>query len=1024
MRSGNRFGYDAPRSAPAQAPSEPTRARQPNSATRLAALASLVDELGAQIDAIEGASRRGAIKRGIEQAATAPREPVSASREAASTRPARQPNDAERLANIEARLASISQHLTGPQKEASARPTVPPARSRSADSTPASQALDELQAAIAEISARQHTIDRDEGRGLPTVDTIALEDAIANLRDDIVAIGRRVGLDQRRGAESFDVVRDNLAEIRQAIELTAREATLASMESGYGHIVERLDEIVRRVPERDRIDDIAREIARLAAIAERPAVSLAVEAELDDIRDAIASFSTARPAADAHEIAELRKAIDALASRSPQPIDLTPVEQEIAAIRREIGSLGKSIDPALLARLEDQVTAIRGAIDRSPSPETGLPAAALTRLEDRLDALAGRFDALVDLPGLKARHSTDAIDLLRNEIGALRRDIVAREPIRLDSIEEQMRGLMRRLDDTTSRDDNHGFAQLEAQVGALAAQFSEARPSPGALSKVEQNLDRLEALLGDTRRETVEAARNAARLTVQEFAGAMPAADESLIGALRDDLRALQAAAQRSDRKTHDTLEAVHDTLAKVVDRIAEIEGNSDALATTRPPTAGRTDRQASIGIDPIEDYRPLAPGSGKPKPSTERPPVRDSSANAGGDRKADFIAAARRAAQAAQAETALARMEEEAAQEDDRPGALARIGQAFRARRRPLVLAIAAIVLALGAVQLGPTISEQIAKATNTPAALDPVPTGSVAPKPMRDVTPAPAPALVPQPAASTSTPLVAPAGNGDTPLAFQPADPITDYIAALPTAPSPSTFATPGQAAKTLDIGIVQAAAAKGDGVAAFELAKRFADGDGVPRDAARAANWYERAAKAGLAIAQYRLGSLHEHGEGVKLDRAIAQDWYEQASAAGNARATHNLAVLISEGANGAPDFAKAAALFAIAADLGVADSQYNLGVLYARGLGVSVDLIQSYTWFALAAQQGDQDAGKRRDEVAKALTPDNLAKARAAVQAFRPKPLDAVANSEPTPKPEWLTAAGQTTMLAPAASGSKG
>ena len=51
-----------------------------------------------------------------------------------------------------------------------------------------------------------------------------------------------------------------------------------------------------------------------------------------------------------------------------------------------------------------------------------------------------------------------------------------------------------------------------------------------------------------------------------------------------------------------------------------------------------------------------------------------------------------------------------------------------------------------------------------------------------------------------------------------------------------------------------------------------------------------------------------------------------------------------------------------------DRGVADSQYNLGILYARGIGVDQNLAESYKWFSLAAQQGDQDAAKKRDDVA--------------------------------------------------------
>jgi localization factor PodJL len=101
-------------------------------------------------------------------------------------------------------------------------------------------------------------------------------------------------------------------------------------------------------------------------------------------------------------------------------------------------------------------------------------------------------------------------------------------------------------------------------------------------------------------------------------------------------------------------------------------------------------------------------------------------------------------------------------------------------------------------------------------------------------------------------------------------------------------------------------------------------------------------------------------------------------------------------MSEGADGPPDAEKALQWFLAAGDYGVRDSQYNLGVIYARGLGTAQNLQASYKWFAIAASQGDTDAGARRDEVAKLLNGDDLAKARAAVQAWHAKPPLAEAN----------------------------
>ena len=77
---------------------------------------------------------------------------------------------------------------------------------------------------------------------------------------------------------------------------------------------------------------------------------------------------------------------------------------------------------------------------------------------------------------------------------------------------------------------------------------------------------------------------------------------------------------------------------------------------------------------------------------------------------------------------------------------------------------------------------------------------------------------------------------------------------------------------------------------------------------------------------------------------------------------------MAVLYAEGIDGKPDYKTAAEWFRRAADYGVADSQYNLAILYARGIGVDQNILESYKWLALAALQGDNDAAKKRDEIA--------------------------------------------------------
>jgi localization factor PodJL len=397
-------------------------------------------------------------------------------------------------------------------------------------------------------------------------------------------------------------------------------------------------------------------------------------------------------------------------------------------------------------------------------------------------------------------------------------------------------------------------------------------------------------------------------------------------------------------------------------------------------------------------------------------------------DRRADFIAAARRAAYAAVAEAGAA---EDAMPEPKQEGAFARIGQAIRNRRKPLLLAAAAIVIAIGAIHL---FGGRSGDGANLARLILPTPPAVAAGDEAAGARAAPAkPALAaanPIPALDQAA-LVAPPADARTAMALAAesvggrfGDAFAAAASAVPSKAAGASAADAGPASPTLlataaeapdaaatstppPIGSdkLRAAAAASDPAALFEVGTRFAEGRGVAQSLASAAEWYERAAKAGLAVAQYRLGSLYERGQGVGKDLGKAVEWYQRAADQGNVGAMHNLAVLMSEGVDGAPDHEKALEWFLAAGSYGLKDSQYNLGVIYARGLGPGQDLVESYKWFAVAAAQGDTDAAGRRDEVAALLDADQLAKARALVQAWRAKPPLPEANSVKVPDGGW-------------------
>jgi localization factor PodJL len=341
--------------------------------------------------------------------------------------------------------------------------------------------------------------------------------------------------------------------------------------------------------------------------------------------------------------------------------------------------------------------------------------------------------------------------------------------------------------------------------------------------------------------------------------------------------------------------------------------------------------------------------------------------------------------------------------------------------RRRPLLLGLAAIVLALGTLQAVnglfggseppasvPTVAQ--APIVSPPAKpIDPPTTQALAEPAAKPLPPAPPPAAAPSGAAP---PAVSPP-SAEKPGADKPAAERTSIVpriagAALggDLAGLPASFAP------------LRQAALEGDGAALYEIASRAGDGRGMTRDLALSAKLFERLSNAGYAPAQYRLGSQYEKGMGVTRDAGQARVWYGRAADQGHVRAMHNLAVMLAESgaAGGKPDYAAAAQWFRRAAEFGIRDSQYNLAVLLARGLGASQDLVQSYGWFAAAAAQGDEDAGRKRDEVAGKLSPKDLAAAKAGAEAWKPKSADPAVNEPPPPRPESTAqAAGPMSLI---------
>lgn len=82
------------------------------------------------------------------------------------------------------------------------------------------------------------------------------------------------------------------------------------------------------------------------------------------------------------------------------------------------------------------------------------------------------------------------------------------------------------------------------------------------------------------------------------------------------------------------------------------------------------------------------------------------------------------------------------------------------------------------------------------------------------------------------------------------------------------------------------------QGDVSAQFNKGYAYSNGQGVPRDKAKAAQWYRKSAEQCYAPAEFMLGLSYEQGEGVMEDKLEASRWYQKAGEQGFSNASKRL------------------------------------------------------------------------------------------------------------------------------------
>jgi uncharacterized protein len=182
---------------------------------------------------------------------------------------------------------------------------------------------------------------------------------------------------------------------------------------------------------------------------------------------------------------------------------------------------------------------------------------------------------------------------------------------------------------------------------------------------------------------------------------------------------------------------------------------------------------------------------------------------------------------------------------------------------------------------------------------------------------------------------------------------------------------------------------AAKHGYSDAQYSLGLMYYEGTVVSQNYKTAAAWYALAAKQGHSGALFYLGVMYQLGRGIPQDDKAAVSLYTVVAKQGHSDAQHNLGVMYANGQGVTQNYKTAVKWYAHAAKQGHSVAQFNLGLMYVKGQGVVQNYVYAYSWFNIAASSGLKIATKRRDAVAKWMTPSQLATAQKLSRNFVPK-----------------------------------
>lgn len=919
----------------------------------------------------------------------------------------------------------------------------------------------EFQALVARLEDIGHAVNNLPG-SLPLG---SLEDKLRVLAEAVEHLSRN---HEPVSPQSFDLIEQRLDEISRAIvassvsvqaaapsaepfeRIEARISSLARQieelteTQASPHLLERIDLLAQRMEDLahgsgaqpDAVDNLAAQVAALAEKFESSNGGTGTEPLLQELEQRYARLSDMfERQQDATEqqsqalLRDLESRLDAVSGAAPQAGAQAGDDQEtlIRALDSRFDELARHLDmrmssqgtdDTVLRGMEERLAEISARLDSSPAPAAGVDNELIRNLEGQIAGLAQHLQR------------PDSVLPEHEDIGPRIREIEQalagnREQI-VEAAREAAASAIRSLPVGTAdapavlelADDLKALEQLTRNSDERNSRTFEAIHD--TLLKIVDRLGSLEMTASGGSAQPVAEPRR-----FDEYQTPSIDPGENDHPAVDEPIKPVRGGAPEpaADIPSEPGRKSMLGGFARALKgRGGEERVEPQALAAEQP--AGElTEVPAEMAYDGEDANMPLEPGSGAPDLGAIVERVRqdkEANAPAGTDEagKSDFIAAARRAAQAAAAEAETTRIRDS----KRRSGGPSTAMGILQRGRKPILIGASVLLIALAGLQLGKAFlgSDGARTVADVPAMEDNMAADKMAADEMAAGDEVPGDDFAEAATDGSDVRIVEPGDTtamADDAAAMAPkpemtASEVEDVAAKPEVVPAPK--ATISQVPVEAGPIALREAAETGDAKALYEIGSRYAEGRGVETDMKKAAKWYKAAADLGFAPAQYRIGNFYEKGHGIDRDPGKAMTWYQLSAEQGNASAMHNLAVLFAMGAAGQTDNESAARWFTRAAELGVKDSQFNLGILSAKGVGVKQDLEESYKWFALAANTGDKDAATKRDEIANALRPEQLANARAAVDLWKAKPLAAEANTVVVPA-EWTEDSSRTAAV---------